>query len=283
MEILHDLGHVDRGRVGIDPYRVDGGVDAIGHPDIDQGWCNISILPAAMPVQYQQDKARRSSQHDNQGASAGSRRTGSPSRLNNKIPISRSTACWSHRIRGSPGSPCVWPDLGSTRITAARRLLGPTASRPPTPTSSWITLDPGATRHLRRPNLATRRLLIFGCGRLQGEGETRLTLYRGIVIGIKMSRCSSRSSWWSRYVGVVFAAGRGARLVSIRLLSPSSWLREADGASDRRLDVYSRQRPKETLASDDAPLSQPQPLACALQPHHGVVAPVPDRAHGPRP
>ena len=24
MEVLHDLGHVDRGRVGIDPYRIDG-------------------------------------------------------------------------------------------------------------------------------------------------------------------------------------------------------------------------------------------------------------------
>jgi diguanylate cyclase (GGDEF)-like protein/PAS domain S-box-containing protein len=85
------------------------------------------------------------------------------------------------------GSQVVWPDLGSTRITAVTASEGSSPEREPASDADVfvITLDPGATvtyvAELAVPDLP--QLYLWDSDAYK-EKQNGLTLYRGIVIGI---------------------------------------------------------------------------------------------------
>ena len=85
------------------------------------------------------------------------------------------------------GSQVVWPDLGSTRITAVTASEGSSPERQPASDADifLITLDPGATvtyvAELATPDLP--QLYLWDSDAYK-EKVNGLTLYRGIVIGI---------------------------------------------------------------------------------------------------
>ncbi len=98
------------------------------------------------------------------------------------------------------GSGVIWPDLGSTRISAITASQGfpPEAEDSADADVFRLTLDPGTTVTLRRgaEHAQPAAALSVGAGGLQGQGDEP-DLYKGIVIGIAglLALFSPSSSW----------------------------------------------------------------------------------------
>ena len=144
----------------------------------------------------------------------------------------------------------------------------------------------GRHRHLcgRARDAGSAAALSVGFGRLQGEGERADALSRHRHRHRRPSGAvphDHRRGQGRRDV----PRRRGARLVGLRLHRHRFRLRaEAHGAADRRLERLPGGGRSDARGNDarlPLRLSQPQPLARALQPHHGAVAPVPPRPHRP--
>ena len=182
------------------------------------------------------------------------------------------------------GSGVLWPDLGATRIAAITASQGIRPERDDSADADifLITLDPGTTvtfvAELRSDNLPQLHLWDADAYKDRVNG---LTLYKGIIIGIAGLLALFLTIVFVVKGALIFPRGRGPRLGGARLCLHRFRLLPAH-LPDHRGDRADLPRRRGGGARRDASrlplrLSQPQPLARALQPRDRLLASLPRR------
>ena len=183
----------------------------------------------------------------------------------------------------------IWPDLGSSRIAAITASEGIRPEREDSPDADafLITLDPGTTvtfvAELNSENLPQVYLWEADAYKERVNG---LTLYKGIIIGI--------AGLLALFLTIVFvvkgalifpaAAALAWAVLAYSCIDFGFFQRIFPIGETAERDLPGRRRGR---ARRDAPrlpvrLSEPEPLARALQPRHRLLARLPRRPRRPR-
>ena len=171
------------------------------------------------------------------------------------------------------GSGLFWPDLGASRIASITPSQGFAPDRQPSQEADVfrVTLDPGAVvtfvAELRTLDLP--QLYLWDSDAYK-DSVNSYTLYRGIVLGI--------SGLLALFLTIVFVVKGTAMFPATAALAWSVlvylcidfgfWNRVINVVAGERPDVARRRRgvPRRLAGHLHLHLSQPQPMACALQP-----------------
>ena len=177
------------------------------------------------------------------------------------------------------GSGVVWPDLGSSRITAITASQGAPPEREDQLDADVfrVTLDPGATvtyvAELRTPSLP--QLYLWEPDAYKDKGAS-LTLYQGIVIGVAGLLALFLTIVFVVRGALVFpAAAALAWAVFAYVCIDFGFWRKIFGFEDEsRAGLARRGRGDDRRDADHLPvrLSQPAPLARPLPPHRPRLA-----------
>ena len=183
------------------------------------------------------------------------------------------------------GSGLIWPDLGRSRIV----YITPSSGDPPERQDSAdadvfrVTLDPGTVitfvAELRTPNIP--QLYLWEPDAYKDKVNS-LTLYQGIVIGIAGLLALFLTILFVVKGSVMFpaAAALGWAVLVYIGIDFGFWNKVFDmsAGAERIWRASGEAILAATLVGVPVRLSQPQPLARALRPHHRRLARLPRRA-----